>query len=282
VAIVTGASRGIGKCVALSLAKHGADVVVAARSIESRERLPGTIYDTVEAIEAMGRRALAVRANVRDVEAVEQVVERAADELGRVDILVNNAGALWWETVERTPAKRFDLVMEVNARASFVAARAAIPHMERAGGGFVFMYSPPIDLGMVPGKVAYCISKLGMTMLALGLGAELRDRNIGAAALWPATVIESQASINHGLGTPSQWRKPEIVADATLAILGRPLEEVTGRAFLDEEALAEVGVTDLADYSCVPGGRPLRIVGEAARSALWQHRARGEETPPRT
>ena len=274
VAIVTGASRGIGKCVALALAKQGADVVIAARSVESRKLLPGTIHDTVAEIEALGRRGLAVRTNVRDAEAVEAMVEEAADHMGRVDILVNNAGALWWDTVERTPTKRFDLVMEVNARASFVAARAAIPHMERAGGGFVFMYSPPMDLGMIPGKVAYCISKFGMTMLAMGLGAELRAKNIGAAALWPATVIESQASINHGLGTPAQWRKADIVADATLAILGRPLDEVTGRAFLDEEALAEVGVTDLDAYSCVPGGRPLRIVGDAARSALWTHRTR--------
>ena len=278
VAIVTGASRGIGKCVALSLAKQGADVVIAARSVESRKLLPGTIHDTVTEIEALGRRALAVRTNVRDADAVEAMIEQAADHMGRIDILVNNAGALWWDTVEQTPAKRFDLVMEVNARASFVAARAAIPHMARAGGGFVFMYSPPLDLGMIPGKVAYCISKFGMTMLAMGLGAELRDRNIGAAALWPATVIESQASINHGLGTPAQWRNPDIVADATLAILGRPLDDVTGRAFLDEEALAEVGVADLAGYSCVPGGRPLRIVGDAARSALWKHRSRPAET----
>jgi citronellol/citronellal dehydrogenase len=274
VAIVTGASRGIGKCVALALAKQGADIVVAARSTESRELLPGTIFDTVAEIEALGRRALAVRTNVRDVDAVESMVERAASEMGRIDILVNNAGALWWDTVENTPAKRFDLVMEVNARASFVAARAAIPHMERAGGGFVFVYSPPLDLGMIPGKVAYCISKFGMTMIAMGLGAELRSKSIGAAALWPATIIESQASINHGLGGPAQWRKPEILADATLAILGRPLDEVTGRAFLDEEALAEVGVTDLDGYACVPGGQPMRIVGEAARSALWKHRSR--------
>ncbi len=279
VAIVTGASRGIGKCVALALARQGADVAVVARSVESRKLLPGTIHDTALEIEALGRRAIAVRTNVRDGDAVEAMVERVATELGRIDILVNNAGALWWETVERTPRKRFDLVMEVNARAAFVAAHAAIPHMERAGGGFVFVYAPPVDLAMVPGKVAYCISKFGMTMLAMGLGAELRDRGIGAAALWPATIIESQASINHGLGTPAQWRRPDIVADATLSILGRPLADVTGRAFLDEEALSEVGITDLAPYSCVPGGRPLRIVGDAARSPLWTHRRPASETP---
>ncbi len=277
VAVVTGASRGIGKCVALRLAECGADVVVAARSVKSRELLPGTIHDTVAEIEALGRRALAVRTNVRDADAVASMIDRAAAEMGRLDILVNNAGALWWETVERTPIKRFDLVMSVNVRAAFAAAAAALPHMARTGGGHIFVYSPPVDLAMLPGKVAYCISKFGMTMLAMGLAPEARAQNVACAALWPATVIESQASINHGLGTPTQWRKPAILADATLAIIGRPIDEVTGRAFIDEEALAEVGVTDLSAYSCVPGGSPMRIVGDAARSSIWRHRSGSEQ-----
>jgi len=278
VAVITGASRGIGKCVALRLAECGADIVVAARSVTSRELLPGTIHDTVREVEALGRRALAVRTNVRDAEAVEAMIERAATEMGRIDILVNNAGALWWDTVENTPTKRFDVVMDVNARAAFVAARAALPHMARAGGGHILVYSPPVDLQMLPGKVAYCISKFGMTMLAMGLAHEARDVGVVCAALWPATVIESQASINHGLGTRDQWRKPEIVADATLAILSRPIDDVTGRAFIDEEALAEVGITDLSAYSCVPGGTPMRIVGDAARSSIWQHRTGAQQS----
>ena len=277
VAVVTGASRGIGKCVALRLAECGADIVVAARSVKSHDRLPGTIHDTVREIEALGRRALAIRTNVRDADAVEAMIDRAAAEMGRIDILINNAGALWWETVERTPMKRFDLVMDVNARAAFAAAHAALPHMVRAGGGHIFVYSPPVDLGLLPGKVAYCISKFGMTMLAQGLAAEARAQNVACAALWPATVIESQASINHGLGTRAQWRKPTILADATLAIIGRPIDDVTGRAFIDEEALAEVGVTDLDAYACVPGGSPMRIIGDAARSSIWTHRTGSEQ-----
>jgi citronellol/citronellal dehydrogenase len=277
VAVVTGASRGVGKCVALRLAECGADVVVAARSVASRERLPGTIHDTVREIESLGRRALAIRTDVRDADAVAEMIDRAAGEMGRLDILVNNAGALWWDTVERTPIKRFDLVVGVNVRASFAATRAAIPHMERAGGGHIFVYSPPIDLGMLPGKVAYCVSKFGMTMLAMGLADEVREQGIACAALWPTTVIESQASINHGLGTRAQWRKPLILADATLAIVGRPIDDVTGRAFLDEEALSEVGVTDFSKYACVPGGELLRIVGAAAQSSLWRHRTRVDQ-----
>jgi citronellol/citronellal dehydrogenase len=274
VAIVTGASRGIGKVVALRLAQCGCDVAVAARSEVSKPRLPGTIHDTVREIEALGRRAIAVKTNVREADEIEAMVERTVAELGRVDILINNAGALWWMPVAETPTKRFDLVMDVNARAAFVASRAVLPHMAKQGGGHILVYSPPLDMAMLPGKVAYCISKFGMTMLAQGLAEEVREAGIAANALWPATVVESQASINHGLGGPAMWRKAEIVADATLAILARGTE-VTGRALLDEEILREAGVGEFDAYSCVPGGQPLYIVGEEARAALWSHRPPG-------
>lgn len=267
VAIVTGSSRGIGKAVALSLARAGCDVCVAAKTITPNPRLPGTIVDTKEEIEALGRRAIAVATDVRDAEQIDAMVQRTARELGRVDILINNAGALWWKSVLDTPAKRFDLVMDVNARASFLAARACLPHMIENQWGHIVMMSPPLHVGMIPGKVAYSISKLGMTMLAVGLGQEVAKHNVAANALWPATMIESLASINFGLGGPEQWRKADIIADATLAIVGHEPRSLTGQALIDEEILATVGVEDFDPYLCVPGGKPIRIAGEGAVGA---------------
>ncbi|RMH02699.1 MAG: SDR family NAD(P)-dependent oxidoreductase [Planctomycetota bacterium] len=260
VALVTGASRGIGKVIARALAACGAAVAVAAKSERPRERLPGSIHQTAAEIEAAGGRALAVRCDVRRAEEVAAMVARTVDHFGGLDLLVNNAGALWWRPVAETPPKRFDLVMGVNVRATHLAAHFAIPHLGAGGrGGWIVNLSPPLDLDLLPGKTGYAISKLGMTLLALGLAAELRERDVAAFALWPATVVESQAAINHQLGTPDQWRKAEVVSDALLALLARPRAEVTGRAWIDEDALAAAGITDLSGYSLVPGGEPLRI-----------------------
>lgn len=264
VAIVTGASRGIGKCIALSLAQAGADLVVAAKSEKSRDRLPGSIHETVEAIEATGRRALAVRTNVRDAEQVEAMVAQAMDTFGRIDILINNAGALHWRGVAETPTKRFDLMMEVNARAAHIASHHVLPHMLERGSGCIVQMSPPIDLRMVPGKTGYCISKFGMSLLALGIAGEVGESDIRSCALWPATAIESQATINHGLGGPAQWRKADILADAILAILTLPRDQVNGRCHIDEDLLQAAGVDDLDRYNCVPDGVPLRIIEDGA------------------
>lgn len=267
VAIVTGSSRGIGKTVALALARAGCDVCVAAKTVEPHPTLPGTILETQAEIEALGRRSIAVPTNVREPDQIETMVRRTVEELGRVDILINNAGALWWKHVVDTPAKRFDLVMDVNARASFLAAQACLPHMIKQGWGHIVMMSPPVDLGMVPGKVAYSISKFGMTLLAHGLGHEVAKHGVAANALWPATMIESQASIGFGLGGPAQWRKPEILSDATMAILSHEPPTLTGQALLDEQILRRVGIEDFDPYLCVPGGNPIRIAGEGSVSA---------------
>ncbi len=273
VAIVTGASRGIGRVIARELAACGAAVAVAAKSEHAREHLPGSIHDTVAEIEAAGGRALAVRTNLRKEEEVEAMVARTVEEFGRLDLLVNNAGALWWRPVAETPAKRFDLVMEVNVRACHLAAHHALPHLRAAGGGWIVNLSPPLDLSLLPGKTGYGISKLGMTLLSLGLAEEERAHGIASFALWPATVVESQASINHQLGRPEQWRKPEVLSDALLALLALLRAEVTGHAWLDEEALEAAGVRDLSSYSVVPGGEPLYIHGPKAAGAVWQDRA---------
>ena len=269
VAVVTGASRGIGKCLALELARAGADIVVAAKSEQSRDKLPGSIHQTAEEVEALGRRALAVRTNVREVADLENLVATTVRELGRIDIVVNNAGALHWRPMVDTPAKRYDLMMEVNARAAYVLSQLVLPHLLERGDGAVVQMSPPLDLRMLGGKVGYCMSKFGMSLLATGLAQETAKTGIRSFALWPATAIESQATINHGLGGPADWRKPEILADALLAAMVVPRDKVHGRWLIDEDVLAEAGVTDLARYSCVPGGKPIRIVDEGSAAALW-------------
>ncbi len=255
-AIVTGASRGIGRAVALRLAEAGCNVCVAAKSTASSDHLPGSIHETAAEVEKLGRKAIAVRTDVRSTADLEAMVKATAEAFGRVDILVNNAGALWWQDVVQTPPKRYDLVMEVNARASFMASHFALPHMIAGGWGHIIMMSPPVDLAVVPHKTAYFMSKFGMTLIAHGLAGEVADHNVAANALWPATLIESQATINFGIGDRSQWRKADILADATLAICAHEPRTLTGNALIDEEALKLVGVDDFGPYACVPGSTP--------------------------
>lgn len=259
VAIVTGASRGIGRAVALKLAGEGADVVVAAKTVEPHPKLPGTIHTVADEIQALGRKALPVQTDIRKEQDIGVLVEAVGEKFGRVDILVNNAGALWWYPVEATPAKRFDLIMDVNVRGAFLASRAVLPFMKKQKWGHIINMSPPIDLKVLPGKVAYMISKFGMTMVAHGLAEEVKGDNIAVNALWPVTLIESLATINFGVGGPEQWRKADILADATFAIVSKDPAALTGQALLDEDVLAADGVTDFDKYACVPGSEPMRI-----------------------
>lgn len=255
VALVTGASRGIGKAIALRLAAEGADVTVLAKSEQSTERLPGSIYETADAIRTAGRRALAIAADVRDEEAVRGAVDRTVAEFGRLDILINNAGAIWAEPILKTPPKRFDLVMGVNVRAAYVASYYALPHMILQRWGHILNMCPRLSTDPKPGKVAYMISKLGMAQLAIGLAAEHRADNVAANTLWPRTIIESQASINWRMADRSQWRTPEILCDAVCAIVGQEPGSCTGRQWIDEEALSELASFRQFDrYWCE--GRP--------------------------
>ena len=258
VAIITGASRGIGQCIAHTFARHGADIVIAAKSDTANPKLPGTIHTVAEEVEAIGRRALPIKVDVRDDDAIDRMVTKTMETFGRIDILINNAGALWWQPVIDTPMKRYDLVNDINSRAAFACTRACLPHMLATGGGHVLVFSPPIDLTLLRGKVAYLISKFGMTMLALGLAEEMRDQPISINALWPVTAIETAATINFQMGTPETWRKPQIYADATLAVVTKPPGEASGRALLDEDVLRAEGVTDFSIYQCVPGHEPPR------------------------
>jgi citronellol/citronellal dehydrogenase len=262
VAIVTGASRGIGKALAIRLAEEGADVVIAAKSEQSSERLPGSIHETAAAVRAAGRRALAFATDVRNEDAIRELVEKTIAEFGRIDILVNNAGAIWTQRVVDTPPKRFDLMMGVNVRAAYIAAYYCLPHMVKQRWGHILNMCPKLTLSPSPGKVGYMISKLGMARLAIGIAEEHRADNIAANTLWPRTIIESQASINWKMADRSQWRTPEILCDASLAIFGREPASFSGRQLIDEEVLAEVaGITNFDHYWCEgkPPASPIYI-----------------------
>jgi citronellol/citronellal dehydrogenase len=251
VAIVTGASRGIGKALAVRLAEEGADVVIAAKSEQSTERLPGSIHETAEAVRALGRRALAVPTDVRSEDAIRGMVERTMAELGRVDILVNNAGAIWTQRVVDTPPKRFDLMVGVNVRAAYIASYYCLPHMVAQKWGHILNMCPKLTMSPSPGKVGYMISKLGMARLAIGIAEEHRADNVAANSLWPRTIIESQASINWKMQDRSQWRTPEILCDASLAIFGQEPASYTGHQLLDEEVLTELaGMSNFDRYWC--------------------------------
>jgi citronellol/citronellal dehydrogenase len=259
VAFVTGASRGVGKAIALALARNGCDVVVAAKTVAPDPRIPGTIGDTAREIEALGRRALPLPLDIRDDDAVERAVKSALDALGRVDFLVNNAGALFWQSLVDTPLKKFDLVMDVNARGAFSCTHHVLPAMRAQKFGHVLMLSPPVEPTAAAGKIAYSISKFGMTLIAQGLAGEVRDDNVAANALWPVTMIESLATINHGLGDRTLWRKPDILADAALRIFAKEPRSFTGHALLDEDFLRAEGVSDFAGYRADPDHEPPRI-----------------------
>ena len=257
VVFITGASRGIGRAVALACAREGADIVVAAKTeVAENPRLPGTIHDVAREVEAIGRRALPLKLDVRDDEACKAAVAAAAERFGRIDALVNNAGALWWADVLDTPMKKFDLIMGINVRASFALSQAVLPHMIAQRYGHIIMMSPPVDAAACAHHGAYAVSKFGMTMVAHAIAEEYADQNITAHALWPATAIESYATMNFGLGGPELWRKADIIADATLALLSREPSARRGKAWIDEALLREEGVTDFSRYQCVPGVEP--------------------------
>jgi citronellol/citronellal dehydrogenase len=254
-AFVTGTSRGIGKALALRLADEGARVVSTGKTVEEHDRLPGTIVETTETIRERGGESIAVELDVRDEANVEAAIDETVEAFGGVDLVVNNAGAIHFGTVADTPAERFDLLMDVNARGAYVTTRAALPHL-REGGGHVVSMSPPLGMEAAPGKAPYALSKLGMTLLARSLAAELDDEPVGVNALWPVTAIESEATRHFGMGEPSDWRTPEVVCDALVEVVSRDPRDYSGNAVYDEEVLREAGVEDLSRYAVVDGAEP--------------------------
>uniref|UniRef100_A0A7S4KQM1 Hydroxysteroid dehydrogenase-like protein 2 n=1 Tax=Paramoeba aestuarina TaxID=180227 RepID=A0A7S4KQM1_9EUKA len=260
VAVITGASRGIGRECALTLAKAGCDIVVAAKSVTDTPNLPGTIFQVAQEVKALGKRSIAIQVDVRDEKSVEAMVDKTIAEFGRLDILINNAGALWWKKLEDTPMKRYDLINGVNSRGTFVCTQKCLPHMKKNGWGHIINMSPPLNAAMLNGKIAYSISKFGMTLQAHGLAQELGGTGIACNALWPATAVESYATLNFGLGGPSVWRKASIIADSVEMICKEDPKTFTGHALIDEDYMRSRGITDFSKYQCVPGSEPPRLV----------------------
>lgn len=256
VIIITGASRGVGEACAVACAREGANLVLAAKTLTADPRLPGTLHDTAASVEAAGGQALVVQYDARDAEQSTMLVEKAVARFGRVDAIINNAGAIFWAPVADWPQKKFDLVFGVNVRASFALARAAIPELRKAGGGHVLMMSPPINPSAAPGKGPYLVSKLGMTILAMAIDVEEKEHGIAAHSLWPVTAIRTAATVNLGMGEDAEWRTPDILADATVELLARDPRKCSFRAWLDEDVLAEAGVTDFTKYRCDPDHEP--------------------------
>ena len=255
--LVTGASRGIGKAIAVRLAREGANVVIAAKSDTPHPKLPGTIHETAAAVKAAGGKALALKLDVRDETAVNAVVAAAAERFGGLDAVVNNAGAIALTNVEHTDAKRYDLMQSVNARAVFLCARAALPWLKQSKHAHVLSLCPPLNFaGDWLGHYApYTVSKFGMTMLSLGLAEEFRAAGVAVNCLWPRTLVATSAiefAVPSGAALFARSRRPEIMADAAAEILRTPPAELTGQCLLDEDFLRARGVTDFTGYACEP------------------------------
>ncbi|ASY29134.1 citronellol/citronellal dehydrogenase [Candidatus Planktophila lacus] len=256
---VTGGSRGIGLAIALRAARDGASVAIAAKTSEPNPKLPGTIHSAAQEIRDAGGVALPIQCDLRDEEQIAAAVNQAAQEFGGIDILINNASAINLTPTEATPAKRFDLMFDVNVRGTFLTSQAAIPHLrESAKAGrnpHILTLSPPLSMKAkwFQHHVAYTMAKYGMSMCVLGMSEEFRKTGIAVNALWPRTAIDTAAlQMIPGIDTAA-CRTPEILADAAYAILNRESKDCTGNFFVDDEVLASVGVTDLEKYSVVPG-----------------------------
>jgi citronellol/citronellal dehydrogenase len=254
---ITGASRGIGKAIGLRAARDGANVVVAAKTIEPHPRLPGTIYTAAQEIEQAGGRALACAVDVRFEDQVQAAVDLAVETFGGIDILVNNASAIQLTGTLATDMKRYDLMQSVNVRGTYLTSKLCLRHLVKAANPHILNLAPPLNLEsrwFAP-HLAYTMSKYGMSMCVLGMAEEFREQGVAANALWPWTVIATAAVQNllGGEQIVARSRRPEIVADAAHVILTRPSRECTGNFFIDEEVLAAAGVTDFDQYAVTPG-----------------------------
>jgi citronellol/citronellal dehydrogenase len=256
---ITGGSRGIGLAIALRAARDGASVAIAAKTSDPNPKLPGTIHTAAEEIRAAGGTALPIQCDLRDDNQIAEAVTLAAKEFGGIDILINNASAINLTRTEDTPAKRFDLMFDVNVRGTFLTSQAAIPHLrESAEAGrnpHILTLSPPLSMKAkwFKNHVAYTMAKYGMSMCVLGMSEEFKRDGIAVNALWPRTAIDTAAlQMIPGVDTAA-CRTPEILSDSAYIILNRNSKECSGNFFVDDEVLASEGITDLEKYSVVPG-----------------------------
>lgn len=257
---ITGGSRGIGKAIALRLAKEGANIAIAAKTIEPHPKLEGTIFTAAEEIEALGVKVLPLQVDIRHEEQIQAAVEETARVFGGIDILVNNASAIALTTTEQTDAKRFDLMHDINVRGTFMVCKACLPYLKQSPNGHILTLSPPLVMSarwFAP-HLAYTLSKYSMSMIAMGLAAELKGK-VGVNTLWPRTTIAT-AAVQNLLGGEflmQRSRKPDIVADAVYAIVSKLASECTGNFFIDEEVLKGEGITDFTPYAVNPA-QPLQ------------------------
>jgi citronellol/citronellal dehydrogenase len=253
---ITGASRGIGKAIGLAAAREGANVVIAAKTLKPHPKLPGTIHTAAEEIEAAGGRALACRVDVRHQDQVEAAVAQAVEVFGGIDVLVNNASAISLTGTVDTPMRIYDRMHSVNTRGTFLCSQACIPHLATSDNAHILNISPPLNMEarwFAP-HVAYTMAKYGMSLCVLGMAEELAEHGIAVNALWPRTTIAT-AAIQNLLGGDEMMRrsrKPEIMADAALAIVKRASRSFTGNFCIDDEVLADEGVSDLSRYAVDP------------------------------
>jgi len=256
---ITGGSRGIGLAIALRAARDGANIAIAAKTTEPHPTLPGTIYTAAAEIEAAGGKALAIACDIRDEDQIVSAVEETVKRFGGIDILINNASAINLTPTEKTPAKRFDLMFDVNVRGTFLTSQAALPHLKASAAEgknpHILTLSPPLSMKAKWFKphVAYTMAKYGMSMCVLGMSEEFRRDGIAVNALWPRTAIDTAAlAMIPGIDTDF-CRTPEILADSAYIILNRKSVDCTGNFFIDDEVLATEGIVDLEKYSVVPG-----------------------------
>ena len=253
---ITGASRGIGKAIALRAARDGAQIAVAAKTDREHPRLPGTIHTAVEEIEAAGGTGLAIKLDVRDEEMAEAAVKKAAEHFGGIDILVNNASAIMLKGTEELPMKRYDLMFDTNVRGTYLMTRTCLPYLLKADNPHVLNLSPPLNMKArwFRDHVAYTMAKYGMSMCVLGMAEEFRSRGVAFNALWPRTVIATAAiNVLGGAVKPENCRKESIMADAAHAILRQDARVCTGHFFLDEDVLRATGTRNFDAYAVQPG-----------------------------
>jgi citronellol/citronellal dehydrogenase len=250
--VMSGGSRGIGLAIALRAAADGANVALLAKTDQPHPRLEGTVHSAAEAIEDAGGKALAIVGDVRDEDSVRRAVESTVDAFGGIDVVVNNASAIDLRRTTDIDMKRYDLMQDINCRGTFMLSKYAIPHLRAAANPHILTLSPPLNLDprWAGGQLAYTIAKYGMSLCTLGLAEELKEDGIAANSLWPRTIIAT-AAVQNLLGgdeAMAKSRRPEIMADAAHAILLRPSREATGNFYIDDEVLAQEGITDLSSY----------------------------------
>lgn len=260
--LITGASRGIGKAIALRLASAGANIIIAAKSVDENAKLGGTIFSAAEDVEKSGGQALAVQCDIRFEDQVQNVIDKGVEKFGGIDILVNNASAISLTSTEQTDPKRFDLMYDINVRGTFFVTKACIPQLKKSSNAHILTLSPPLNMNpkWFKNHVAYTLTKYNMSMMTIGWAAELKQYNIAANALWPKTTIDTAAVRNllGGEALAKMSRTPEILADAAYYIFTKPASQCTGNCFIDEEVFAAEGITDLSKYSVVPDAKLYR------------------------